>query len=107
MVTHRKLTMRIISRKTLRDFWEQPSHADAEQPLKSWFKIASEADWATPADIKGQFGNASFIGNNRVVFNIGGNKYRLIVAVNYPYRIMYVRFVGTHKQYDAIDAEEI
>ena len=99
--------MRIISRKTLRDFWEQPKYKDAEQPLKSWFKIASEADWATPADIKEQFGNASFIGNNRVVFNIGGNKYRLIVAVNYLYRIMYIRFVGTHKQYDAINAEEI
>jgi mRNA interferase HigB len=99
--------MRIISRKTLRDFWEKLSHADSEQPLKSWFKIASEADWETPADIKEQFGSASFVGNNRVVFNIGGNKYRLVVAVNYPYRIMYIRFVGTHKQYDKIDAEEI
>ena len=99
--------MRIISRKTLRDFWENLGHADSEQPLKSWFKIASEADWATPADIKEQFGSASFVGNNRVVFNIGGNKYRLVVAVNYPYRIMYIRFVGTHKQYDKINVEEI
>ena len=99
--------MRIISRKTLRDFWEGIDHADSEQPLKSWFKIASEADWATPSDIKEQFGNASFVGNNRVVFNIGGNKYRLVVAVNYSYRIMYIRFVGTHKQYDKIDVEEI
>ena len=99
--------MRIISRKTLRDFWEKFNYADSEQPLKSWFKIASEADWATPADIKEQFGSASFVGNNRVVFNIGGNKYRLVVAVNYPYRIMYIRFVGTHKQYDKINVEEI
>jgi mRNA interferase HigB len=99
--------MRIISRKTLRDFWEKLNYADSEQPLKSWFKIASEADWATPADIKEQFGSASFVGNNRVVFNIGGNKYRLVVAVNYPYRIMYIRFVGTHKQYDKINVEEI
>jgi mRNA interferase HigB len=99
--------MRIIARKTLRDFWVQPSYADAEQPLKSWFKIASEADWSTPAEIKAQFGNASIIGNRRVVFNIGGNKYRLVVAVNYPYRILYIRFIGTHRQYDAIDVEAI
>lgn len=99
--------MRIISRKILRDFWEIPAHKDAEQPLKSWFKIASEADWATPAEIKTQFGNASFIGKNRVVFNIAGNKYRLVVAVNYPYRIIYIRFVGTHKKYDTINVEEI
>jgi len=99
--------MRIISRKTLRDFWGQAKYADAEQPLKSWFKIASEADWSTPAAVKEQFGNASIVGNSRVVFNIGGNKYRLVVAVNYAYRIMYIRFVGTHKQYDAIVVEEI
>lgn len=97
--------MRIIARKTLRDFWEQ--HADAEQPLKSWFKIVSEADWVNPAAVKKQFGHASILGNHRIVFNIAGNKYRLITAVNYPYRIMYIRFVGTHKQYDAIDVEEI
>jgi mRNA interferase HigB len=99
--------MRIISRKALRDFWEQSKHADSEQPLKSWFKIASEADWANPAQIRAQFGHASFVGDNRVVFNIGGNKYRLIVAVNYAYRVVYIRFVGTHRQYDAIDVEEI
>jgi len=99
--------MRIISRKALSDFWKQAKYADSEQPLKSWFQIASDADWASPKDIKEQFGNASIVGNNRVVFNIAGNKYRLVVAVNYPYRIMYVRFVGTHKQYDAVDVEEI
>jgi len=99
--------MRIISRKMLRDFWEQPKYADSEQPLKSWFRIASEADWATPPDVKEQFGNSSIIGNSRIVFNIAGNKYRLVVAVNYQYQIMYVRFVGTHKQYDAINVEEI
>jgi mRNA interferase HigB len=99
--------MRIISRKALRDFWEQPKYADSEQPLKSWFKIASEADWATPSAIKAQFGHASFVGDNRVVFNIGGNKYRLVGVVNYAYRIMYIRFVGTHKHYDEIDVKEI
>lgn len=97
--------MRIIARKTLCDFWRR--HKDAEQPLKSWFKIALQADWKAPSEIKQQFGNASFIANNRVVFNIAGNKYRLIVRVNYGYRIMYIRFIGTHKQYDAIIAEEI
>lgn len=97
--------MRIIAVKTLRDFWEQ--NADAEQPLKSWYFIAKQADWATPAEIKAQFRNASFVGNNRVVFNIHGNKYRLVTAVNYPYRVMYVRFIGTHRAYDAIHAEEI
>lgn len=99
--------MRIISRKTLRLFWEKPEYADAEQPLKAWFKKASNADWASPAAIKAEFGNASILGNNRVVFNIGGNKYRLVVRVNYPYRVMYVRFVGTHAQYDRINVEEI
>jgi mRNA interferase HigB len=99
--------MRIIARKTLRDFWEQPKYADAEQPLKSWFKVASDADWATPSDIKAQFAHASFVGDNRMVFNIGGNKYRLVAAINYHYRILYIRFVGTHKQYDDIDVKEI
>src|SRR5437762_10811613 len=98
--------MRIISRKTLRLFWEKSEYADAEQPLKAWFREASNADWASPAAIKAAFGNASIVGNNRVVFNIGGNKYRLVVRVN-SYRVMYVRFVGSHAQYDRIDVEEI
>jgi mRNA interferase HigB len=99
--------MRIIARKTLRGFWEAPRYADAEQPLKAWFKIASEADWADPADVKALFRSASFVGGNRVAFNIAGNKYRLITKINYPYRVVYIRFIGTHKQYDAIDAKEI
>ncbi len=100
-------TMRIISRKTLRLFWEKAKYADAEQPLKAWFGEAAKADWASPAAIKAAFGNASIVGNNRAVFNIGGNKYRLVVRVNYPYRVIYVRFVGTHAQYDQINVEEI
>lgn len=99
--------MRIIARKTLRDFWAQRAYADAEQPLKSWFKIASEADWAGPVDVKAQFAHASILADNRVVFNIAGNKYRIIVKIHYAYRVLYVRFVGTHKQYDHIKAEEI
>ena len=100
-------SMRIISRKTLREFWERREYADAEQPLKAWFQQASKADWASPAAIKAAHGNASILGNSRVVFNIGGNKYRLVVKVNYAYRVMYIRFVGTHGQYDEIDVTEV
>jgi mRNA interferase HigB len=99
--------LRLIKIKTLRDFWSQPEYRDSEQPLKSWYAIARKADWATPGDVKSQFGNASIIGDNRVVFNMGGNKYRLIVKLNYPYRVGYIRFIGTHRQYDPIDAEAI
>jgi mRNA interferase HigB len=99
--------MRIIARKTLRDFWVQRAYVDAEQPLKSWFKIASDADWAGPMDVKVQFGHASILACNRVVFNIAGNKYRIIAKIHYDYRILYIRFVGTHKQYDHIKVEEI
>ncbi len=102
-----KHIMRIIARKILRDFWESPAYADSEQPLKSWFKTAKEADWAEPSEVKEQFRNASFIGSNRVIFNIAGNKYRLVVAVNYPYRVLYIRFIGTHAQYDKIKVKEI
>ena len=99
--------MRIISRKTLRLFWEKSQYADAEQAFKVWFREASNADWATPAEIKAAFRTASIIGNNRVVFNICGNKYQLIVKVNYAYRVMYIRFLGTHAQYDRINVEEV
>jgi mRNA interferase HigB len=99
--------MRIISRKTLRKFWERPQYADSEQPLRAWFREASQADWARPAEIKADYRSASFVGNNRVVFNIAGNKYRLVVKVNYPYRMVYIRFVGTHRQYDNINVREI
>jgi mRNA interferase HigB len=97
--------VRIIKRAALRVFWG--ANADAEQPLKSWFREASKADWASPQDVKNLYGNASVIGDNRVVFNIAGNKYRLIVKFNYPYRLGYIRFIGTHAEYDAIDAETI
>ena len=99
--------MRIISRKTLREFWQVGEYADAEQPLKAWFQEASKADWANPVAIKTAYRNASIVGGSRVVFNIGGNKYRLVVKVNYAYRVMYVRFIGTHRQYDQIDVTEV
>ena len=79
----------------------------AEQPLKSWYREASQARWKTPEDIKSRYQHASFLKSNRVVFNIGGNKYRLIVSVNYEFRVLYIRFVGTHAEYDLIDPEHI
>jgi len=99
--------MRIISRKTLREFWERIDRRDAEQPLKAWFREVERADWSGPADVKNAYRSASVVGNQRIVFNIAGNKYRLIIRVNYPYRIVYIRFIGTHREYDRIDATEI
>jgi len=99
--------MRVISRARLREFWLQANYQDAEQPLKSWYDEVKRANWQTPQDIKALYRNASFVGNNRVVFNIHGNKYRLIVAVNYAFSMVYVRFVGTHAQYDKVDASLI
>ena len=99
--------MRIIAKKTLREFWEQPQYRDAEEPLKAWYKVTEAADWATPADVKAAYGNASILANHRICFNIGGNKYRLVVYLNYPYRVVYVRFIGTHVAYDTIDANTV
>lgn len=101
------INMRVIAKKRLKDFWESPGHGDSEQPLRAWYRIAKHAVWKTPNDIKRQFRSASIVGNNRVVFNIAGNKYRLVVSINYDYRIIYVRFIGTHKQYDRIKAKEV
>jgi mRNA interferase HigB len=97
--------MRILALSTLRDFWE--AYPQAKTPLSNWFAEASGADWKTPDAIKAAHRNASFLADNRVVFNIKGNDYRLIVKVHYNRGMMFVRFVGTHKQYDAIDAERI
>ena len=99
--------MRIIARKTLREFWQRPNRQDAEQPLKAWFREVYRADWKGPSDVKQAFRNASIVGKQRVVFNIAGNKYRLIVRINYPYRVVYIRFIGTHREYDEIDAAEV
>jgi mRNA interferase HigB len=99
--------MRIIARSTLKRYWTTPGHADAEQPLKAWFAEVSAADWSQPAQVKDQFRSASIVGNGRVVFNIAGNKYRLVVRINYPYRVVYIRFVGTHQEYDQVDATTV
>lgn len=97
--------MRIVSLSTLREFWDR--HPGAETPLRAWHALASRAEWKTPADIKAAYRNASFTANNRVAFNIKGNDYRLVVAVHYDRGMMYVRFVGTHRQYDKINVETI
>ena len=99
--------MRVIARKTLMKFWTRPGCGDAEQPLRAWFHEAKKADWSSPAEIKAIYCNASIIGNNRVVFNIGGKKYRLVVAIQYPARIVFIRFIGSHAEYDRINAEEV
>ena len=90
---------------TLRAFWQL--HPDAEQPLKAWYEEASNASWAQPADIKAQYRSASVLKNRRVVFNIKGNDYRLIVAIAYKLQIVYVKFIGTHAAYDSVDAETV
>ena len=89
----------------MREFWML--YPDAEQPLMAWYRAVKRADWATPADVKAQYRNASLVGNERVVFNIAGNKYRLIVAINYAFQAIYIRFLGTHSEYDQIDAREV
>lgn len=99
--------MRIIKRKTLKDFYNQPGHSDAEAPLEAWYHETKHARWKTPADIKAHYASASILKNSRVVFNIGGNKYRLVVEIDYAAGIVFIRFIGTHAEYDRIDAEEV
>jgi len=97
--------MRIISRKALREFWEE--HPDAEQPLRAWLTNVKQATWKTPTDVKDTYRSASFIANKRVIFNIKGNHYRIVIAIKYRYGVVYIRFVGTHSEYDKIDATTI
>ena len=99
--------MRVISRKTLRDFWEVQHHADAEAPLSAWFVEAEKAGWATLAAVKAQYASASVLKDGRVVFNIGGNKYCLVVRIRFDKRIAFIRFVGTRREYDEIDVQTI
>lgn len=97
--------MRVIAVRTLRDFWE--AHADAEQPPKAWYQDAKAASWPTPQAIKDAYANASIINSERVVFNIKGNDYRLIAAIRYDLQIAFVKFVGTHAEYDKVDAATV
>ncbi len=97
--------MQIIAKRTLKLFWDM--HPQAEVPLRSWFVIVNAADWIGPADVKAQFRSADFVGDNRVIFDIGGNKYRLVVHVAYPFRRVLVKFVGKHGDYDRINPETV
>lgn len=97
--------MRIIAKKTLRDFWEE--YPDSEQQLKSWYQETSNAEWTGRSKIKIGYPSASFLADNRVVFNIKGNHYRLIVKINYDYQIGWIRFIGTHAEYDKVNAKTI
>jgi mRNA interferase HigB len=97
--------LRVISIKILREFWER--HSDCQQQLKSWFQETSKAEWKNPNEIKLEYPSASLIGDNRVVFNIKGNHYRIIVKINFEYKMVWIRFVGTHSEYDKIDANKI
>ena len=99
--------MRVIAVSTLKEFWSQPAYRDSEQPLKAWFKECAEATWQQPADIKALYRSASILKRNRVVFNIKGNDYRVVVAVSYKLQLMFIKFVGTHESYDKIDAETV
>lgn len=99
--------MRIIAFRTLSEFFEKPEYADSEASLRSWYHEAKIADWKSPNDLKQQYKSASIIGDGRVVFNIKGNTYRLLVAIDYEFQTIFIRFVGTHKQYDQIDVKTI
>lgn len=97
--------MRIIAKRTLRDFWEK--HSRAEQPLRSWHAVVARADWSSPSKVKAAYRSASIVGGDRVVFDIGGNRYRLVARLDYEHRIVFVRFIGTHAEYDKIDVSRV
>lgn len=100
--------MRVIALGTLKRFLaSNPQYADAREPTLAWYQQVRKADWATPAEVKRDIRSASILKDGRAVFNVAGNKYRIVVWINYPYRIVYVRFIGTHEQYDRIHAQMI
>ena len=99
--------MRVIALPILKNFWESPAHRDAEQPLRAWYAEAMSANWRNPAELKAQFKNASILKGNRVVFNIKGNDYRLVTSIAFKYQVVYVKFIGTHVDYDKVNAETV
>jgi mRNA interferase HigB len=99
--------MRIIAFRALREFFEKPEYADSEVSLRAWYHDAKTAEWKSSNDLKQQYKNASIVGEGRVVFNIKGNTYRLVVAIDYDFQVIFIRFIGTHKQYDKIDTKKI
>jgi mRNA interferase HigB len=101
----KQLYVRVIAKRTLRDFWE--IHADCIEPLKTWYREIEKSEWNHINELKSDYPSASILKGNRIVFNIKGNKYRLIVKVNFDYQICWIRFVGTHSEYNKIDANNI
>ena len=100
--------MRIIAVATLKAFFNaRPAHAAAREPVMAWYRQVKAADWANSADVKRDVRSASILKDGRVVFNVAGNTYRIVVWINYPYRVVYIRFIGTHRMYNAIDAQTI
>ena len=99
--------MRIISKKTLKDFYEQSKYLDSKSSLEAWHKEVLKLDWKNPNEIKDMYRSTSIIGDEKVVFNIAGNKYRLIVTINYYAKIVFIKFIGTHKQYDKVNMEDL
>jgi mRNA interferase HigB len=99
--------MLIVALRNLESYWKQPNRSDAAGPLKAWFAEARLAQWTSPQDVKNRYANASIIANNRVVFNIKGNDYRLVVAIAYKMQYVYVKFIGTHAEYDKVDATTV
>jgi mRNA interferase HigB len=98
----------VIALSTIKAFLDRGvGVADAREPAMAWFHQVKQADWAKPADLKRDIRSASILKDGRAVFNIAGNKYRIVVWINYPYTVVYIRFIGTHRQYDAIDAQKI
>ena len=99
--------MRVIAFRTLKEFFEKPEYADSEVSLRAWYHEVKTAVWVSSNELKHQYKTASIVGDGRVVFNIKGNTYRLVVVIDYDYQVIYVRFIGTHKQYDKIDVKTI
>ena len=100
--------VRVIALSTLKRFVDaRSSHADAREPVMAWYRQVKAADWASPAEVKREISSASILKDGRAVFNIAGNKYRIVVWINYPYRVVYIRFIGSHRAYDAIDAQTV
>jgi mRNA interferase HigB len=100
------INMRVIALSTLKAFLNRnPAYADARDPVTAWYRQVKAADWASPAEVKQAVRSASILKDGRVVFNIAGNKYRIVVWINYPHRVVYIRFIGTHRQYDRINAK--
>jgi len=101
------LFMRIIAKSRLKLYWETPGNEKSQPYLSEWYHFCSKQEWSTPQDIKNMLGNVSFVANDRVVFNVKGNDYRIICAIDYPRLAMFIKFVGTHKEYDRIKAGEV